>query len=31
MVKYTRYTDLELVDLLKSKDHEAFTEVYNVY
>lgn len=31
MANYTKYSDKELTDLLKNRDHLAFTEVYNRY
>jgi RNA polymerase sigma-70 factor (family 1) len=31
MPDYSAHTDLELIDLLKSSDHFAFTEIYNRY
>ncbi|MEJ2883274.1 sigma-70 family RNA polymerase sigma factor [Pedobacter sp. GR22-6] len=31
MANYTKYSDKQLTDLLKNRDHLAFTEIYNRY
>lgn len=31
MANYTKYSDKQLTDLLKDRDHHAFTEIYNRY